>query len=213
MSAPTISTSLSSPGTALATAFACGTLGAALETTEAPGAADIDFTFFGPFSGPFGFTAVGPGTGGAGATLGLAATFPEAETFGDALAFVAEALGFGAAALALLCAALESLTDAVAAVLFTFSLLTAILGFLLFSLALDVAGPGILAFSDTGTCFSLMSGRAGDVEESERSFLVFFEMVFFTGVSDFDFTGFAFGTLAGFVALAFGLGELELCRA
>jgi len=35
----------------------------------------------------------------------------------------------------------------------------------------------------------------------------------FTGVSDFDFTGFAFGTLAGFVALAFGLGELELCRA
>lgn len=34
----------------------------------------------------------------------------------------------------------------------------------------------------------------------------------FTGVSDLDFTGFA-GTLAGFVALAFGLGELELCRA
>ena len=62
----------------------------------------FDFTFFGPFSGPFGFTAVGPGTGaGCGATLGLAATFPEAETFGDALAFVAEALGFGAAALAL----------------------------------------------------------------------------------------------------------------
>lgn len=63
----------------------------------------FDFTFFGPFSGPFGLAGpVGPGSGaGCGATLGLAATFPEAETFGDALAFVAEALGFGAAALAL----------------------------------------------------------------------------------------------------------------
>ena len=34
------------------------------------------------------------------------------------------------------------------------------------ALALDVAGPGILAFSDTGTCFSLMSGRAGDLGDS-----------------------------------------------
>ena len=38
------------------------------------------------------------------------------------------------------------------------------------------------------------------------------QLSIFTGVSDFDFTGFGFGTLAGFVALAFGVGELELCR-
>ena len=44
------STSLSSPGTALATAFG-GTLGAALETTEAPGAADILGPTWQPFWG------------------------------------------------------------------------------------------------------------------------------------------------------------------
>ncbi len=44
------STSLSSPGTALAAAFACGALGAALGTIEAPGATD----FLGPATGTMG---------------------------------------------------------------------------------------------------------------------------------------------------------------